>query len=582
MPIPETDNLTNQQQSSHNSKRPKRKSARKPSKPVGVQATPLNGNGKQPESSLNEPLKKQVTLSSEADKKVLAIIQWAIDRDFSKEEVIAHLIQECGKQGCPLTEANAIEFYDKARAATLPSLSYEGADRLDYTDLDLAKRFLLRSRGFVIDGRVWNPKTREWSCVESAVSIAVHWFLEQEAKKLLPRIKGDYKIMLSLGSANKAKNVESIVRKLMSGQKAKWDHDPLILGIPDGKVVDLKTGKVREAKPDDYITRYAKVAPSDEEDCPLWKTFLAQVQSPEKVAYLKRLAGYALTGSTKEEMFAFFWGTGGNGKGTWINTISAALGSYAEVIPFSALLSGKKYRHPTEIAKLRGLRLAVSSETSEGRQWNAGTIKTLTGGDRQTGRHMRQDFFDFEPTHKLILSSNSKPSIDHVDEGWRRRLHLAPFTVKPLEVDLDLKEKLLTELPGILRWAINGGLEWQESGLQPPPEVTGATDEYFADQDLVGQWIESYFEKGEGNDFRTASKIYFPMWKMFCQENNEDFGTQRTLTEKLKQRGFKPCTIGKNKDSGLSGFRPIESKAPIVGPIDLEACADPASEDKIQ
>jgi putative DNA primase/helicase len=444
-------------------------------------------------------------------------------------------------------------------------LNYTGADPLDYTDLALAQKFARSLGAIVIGERVWSEKTREWSKHPNALSLAIYELCEGEAKKLNPRFKKDHKQILSLGSARKVQNVESVVKKLLH-REAKWDSDPLLLGVPSGKVVDLRTGKVREARREDYITKYAAVVPADEEDCPKFKQFMSDILPPQVIAYLKRLLGYFLTASVKEEIFVFLYGEGGNGKGTFVKIVLAVLGAYAEILPASALLSSRRDRHPTDIAKLEGLRLASSSETADGQFWNEARIKSLTGGDKQTGRKMRQDFSDFEPTHKLLIDSNNKPSLAKVDKAIRRRFHLVPFSVTISEEkrNRQLKEQLLSELSGIFRWAINGCLEWQRDGLQPPPEVLGATEEYFEEQDLLGQWIHSHCEMGA--DFRTSSKSYFASWQAFCLVNGEEVGTQRSLTNKLKQRGFGSCTVGKANDSGLSGFRLKEQGVPDLSP----------------
>jgi putative DNA primase/helicase len=444
-------------------------------------------------------------------------------------------------------------------------LNYTGADPLDYTDLALAQKFTRRLSPIVIGERVWNEKTREWSKNSNALSLAIYELCEGEAKKLNPRFKKDHKQILSLGSARKVQNVESVVKKLLH-REAKWDSDSFLLGVPGGKVVDLRTGEVREARREDYITKYAAVVPADEEDCPKFKQFMSAILPPQVIAYLKRLLGYFLTASVKEEIFVFLYGTGQNGKGTLVKIVVAVLGDYAGILPAQTLLAGKNQRHPTEIAKLEGLRLAAASETTDGNFWNEGKLKALTGGDKQTARKMRQDFSDFEPTVKLMLDSNNKPSLAKVDKGMRRRFHLIPFSVTITEEKRNrhLKEELMTELPGIFRLAINGCLEWQRDGLQPPPEVLGATEEYFEEQDLLGQWIDSHCEIGA--DFRTSSKSYFASWRAFCLVNGEEAGTQRNLTNKLKQRGFGSCTVGKANDSGLSGFRLKEQTVPDLSP----------------
>jgi putative DNA primase/helicase len=192
--------------------------------------------------------------------------------------------------------------------------------------------------------------------------------------------------------------------------------------------------------------------------CPLWTAFLVRITSgnPELMGFLKRWCGYCLTGHVSERVFTFLFGTGAKGKGTFINTIASVLGDYAAVVPMDLLMASNNERHPTEMAKLCGVRLAIAHETQQGRRWDEAKLKTLTGGDKLTARFMRQDFFDFTLTHKFMISGNHKPSLTGVDEAIRRRLLLVPFTVQipPEERDPALSEKLKAEWPAILRWMI--------------------------------------------------------------------------------------------------------------------------------
>src|SRR5262249_30247609 len=156
--------------------------------------------------------------------------------------------------------------------------------------------------------------------------------------------------------------------------------------------------------------------------------------------FLQRYFGYCLTGQTSEHRFVFAYGTGANGKGTLINTISRVLADYATIADVGTFIAATHERHPTDVAKLHGFRLVVAQETEKGRRWDETKIKSLTGGDKMTARFMRQDFFDFTPTFKLFIIGNHKPRLDTVDEAMRRRLLLVPFTVQipPEERDPDL------------------------------------------------------------------------------------------------------------------------------------------------
>src|SRR5262249_40024266 len=144
-----------------------------------------------------------------------------------------------------------------------------------------------------------------------------------------------------------------------------------------------------------------------------------------------------------------------------------------------------------ELAGLVGRRLVTTAETEPNRRWAEAKIKQLTGGDMITARFMRGDFFTYVPNFKLVLAGNHKPVLQSVGLAMRRRVNLVPFTVTIPEERQDphLTEKLVAELQGILQWAIDGCLEWQEHGLAAPRCVVEATDKYFAEQNVVRTWM---------------------------------------------------------------------------------------------
>jgi len=238
------------------------------------------------------------------------------------------------------------------------------------------------------------------------------------------------------------------------------------------------------------MTKITAVAP--EGDCPLWRKFLAEItgNDDELQGFLQRFAGYSLTGSILEHALFFFYGTGTNGKGVFLNTLTAVLADYAAVAPMEAFVVTQGERHPTDLAGLRGAGLVTAQETERGRRWAESKVKALTGGDPITARLMRQDFFTYMPTFKLAIAGNHKPSLSGVNAAIRRRLHLIPFTVTIAKPDKKLPEKLRPEWPGILQWVIDGCLQWQREGLNPPNAVREATDAYLAQEDSFRQWVE--------------------------------------------------------------------------------------------
>jgi putative DNA primase/helicase len=200
----------------------------------------------------------------------------------------------------------------------------------------------------------------------------------------------------------------------------------------------------------------------------------------ELITYERRVLGYALTGIVREHALFFGYGTGANGKSVLLSTVAGILGDYHKTAPIETFTASNVDRHPTDLAMLRGARLVTATETEEGRQWAESRIKSLTGGDRVSARFMRQDFFEFMPQFKLVIAGNHKPSLRSVNEAIRRRFNLVPFTVTiPVEErDLNLRDKLKAEWPGILRWLVDGCLAWQREGLSAPAAVRNATSAY--------------------------------------------------------------------------------------------------------
>jgi putative DNA primase/helicase len=316
-----------------------------------------------------------------------------------------------------------------------------------------------------------------------------------------------------------------------------WDTDPFLLNTPAG-TVDLRTGEMHDHRLDQYLTKMTAAGPGG--DCSMWRSFLDRVTdgSSELQAFLQRVIGYCLTGSVKEHALVFLYGTGANGKSVFLSTIAGLLGDYAKTAPASAFTANSTEQHPTEVAGLRGARFVTAIETEDGRRWAEAKIKSLTGGDRITARFMRQDFFEYVPQFKLIVAGNHKPGLRNVDEAIRRRLHLIPFTVTigEQERDPDLVEKLKTEYPGILQWAIEGCIMWQWDGLKPPAVVRDATSQYLTAEDAIGRWIDDCCVLNP--QCWSSSTALYHNHKEWCEQVGERCRSQKGFVQALEARGF--------------------------------------------
>jgi putative DNA primase/helicase len=315
-----------------------------------------------------------------------------------------------------------------------------------------------------------------------------------------------------------------------------WDKDPWMLATPRG-MIDLKTGDIRPACREDYATKSTTAHP--EGDCPRWRKFLDEITDGdvELQAYLARVAGYTLTGTTTEHAMFFLYGSGGNGKSTFVDIISLILGDYFTGLPLDALIETKNQQHTTDLAGLQGARMVSSSEIEKGRRWAKAKLSAITGGGPITARLMRQDNFTFQPQFKLLISGNNKPAINDVDDAIRRRMHLIPFAVNFKNRDQDLKEKLYLERDGILAWALSGCLEWQAEGLCPPTSVVEATKEYLESEDIFGKFLAEKCRLDRSVKIKTME--LFQAWKTWAEAAGEYPGTVRRISQELDKRGFK-------------------------------------------
>ncbi len=316
-----------------------------------------------------------------------------------------------------------------------------------------------------------------------------------------------------------------------------WDSDKWLLGTPSG-TVNLKDRKIRQPDPSAYITRLTGVAPVD--GVPeKWLEFLDQTTGGDvqMIEFLQRLCGYLLTGDTSEHALFFIYGPGGNGKSVFLNMLQHILGDYAEVSAMDTFTASMASKHPTDLAMLKGARGVFASETEAGSNWAEARIKALTGGDKITARFMRQDFFSFIPEFKLVIVGNHAPSIKNVDEALRRRFNIIPFTRKPTKPDPMLEEKLKAEAGQILWWMMKGCAKWQENGLGRPAAIVEATDTYFAEQDVMGQWIADCTRKID--TFTDSDSELFASWGEFAKANGEQPGTIRQFSMDMEKRGYR-------------------------------------------
>ncbi|MEO8586764.1 MAG: phage/plasmid primase, P4 family, partial [Acidobacteriota bacterium] len=315
--------------------------------------------------------------------------------------------------------------------------------------------------------------------------------------------------------------------------------DPWLFNVQNG-TIDLRTGLLREHRREDLITRVSPIRYASDAAAPAWRAFLERVLPHEDVrVFVKKFLGYAMTGLVREHVLAVFWGTGRNGKTTLLEIVAYVLGDYFVTAHPGLLLVRRHDPHPTERATLFGRRLAACMETGGGERLNEPLAKALTGGDTVSARKMRQDEWNFTPTHKLVLVTNARPRIAGTDEGIWRRIRLVPFdvTIPEEEQDPKLPERLRAEASGILEWLVEGCLEWQRDGLKPPPAVVSATSNYREEQDSLADFLAVSVGKKAGA--KVKASILYQAYAKWAEASGETPLGQRRFGEGLVTRGYR-------------------------------------------
>jgi putative DNA primase/helicase len=296
------------------------------------------------------------------------------------------------------------------------------------------------------------------------------------------------------------------------------------------------------------ITKIANVDYDPKADCPMWKQFILEIMDYkiDIMKFVQTACGVAVTGDTREQTMFILFGSGANGKTTFLNTILSILGDYATSTPTETFMRKSGDQITNDIARLRGTRFVTTTEAEQGRRMSEPTIKKVTGNDQMTARFLYGEFFNFMPTFKIFMATNHKPVIKGTDHGIWRRIKLIPFTttIADEKQDKDLEIKLRKEASGILNWLLEGTAIWQKEGLQAPAAVLAATNEYRNEMDVIGNFLKECCCAKEGA--KILIKELFRAYQDWCDENNENATSERYFSIHLKQIGYQQ---GRNSDT---------------------------------
>lgn len=475
------------------------------------------------------------------------------------------------------------------------TLTYAALDVVDRTDAgnvavlaNITKgdlRYILENKTFMVwEGERWrmdygSVRAHQLSLgvAEQSIQLANYYWNEAKRQNLskeeieVLENQGDYYYSWAAKCRSKTK-LDAVLALAQRDprfvvQASNLDRDPFLLGVANG-TIDLRNGQLRPNSRADFVTKRCPIDFNTDAKAPRWEQFISEITSVNGslVAgvlkrterkhlglYLKKLLGYCFTGDTREQVMFILIGGGSNGKNVLLDTFKAIGGDYIETIAPEVLMTAKFDNGADQASpstrKLAGARAAISSESKEGQKLDISVVKRHTGGGYITARGLHKDPVTFEITHKLLLMTNTAPSIAHMDDATRGRLHMIPFDMKwnrPSEACPDptfpnaqknLMEVLEKEREGILLWLVQGAAAYYKEGLSPPSEVVAKTATYLDSNDSFKQWYQVY-EKCMPSDGTWASALYVE-YTQLCRD--EALSIQITSTAEL---GKKLKTLG--------------------------------------
>jgi putative DNA primase/helicase len=436
-----------------------------------------------------------------------------------------------------------------------------------HTDLGIARRFLLRHGA---DFRAAGGRWLRWG--------DTHWMRGADAHAITAVAAVARSVSVAAGgdeiTAKAARKQEGSSR-IAGALTLAAAHEPCRASIEAfdrhphlvaarNCVIDLRTGIALPPSRGDMLSRSVPWDYDPSARAPRWEQFVSEVcaDRDDLAGFLRRFAGYCLTGYVSEHALALLTGGGRNGKSTFVETLMHVFGDeFAGPAAPGLLLASKMERHPTEIMDLHGRRLVVASEVPKHGAFSEERVKWLTGGDMVKARAMRADFVSFRPTHKFILCANHLPTVKDPTEGFWRRVRVVPFDVDFRgREERGLPERLRGEAPGILAWLVRAAVEWRTVGLGEPVVISQATAEYRSDEDVLGRFLDQWMP---GSTEERPAAVILAAYKAWCEQEGEpEPRSAKALAADLQALGWRKRRIGRGILWSRAGAAPEPPRTP--------------------
>lgn len=434
------------------------------------------------------------------------------------------------------------------------------------TDDGTACRFAkhLMGRAMYARGRFYSWTGAYWKADNGQLAAWLKDFLRTEANKaarayhsaLGDRAKETtYKASRQLLNQNVQERILRALATVLRVDDDALDRDPYLLACANG-TVDLKSGALKSADPEDRITLCTGHDFDPEASCPTWSAFIAEaLGDPDTVDWFQRFMGLCATGDVSQEKMLLAIGPSGTGKSTALKAVMHALGgetaasSYATAGSSSLLAdTGRRrsaHEHTAGLTPLVGKRLVAVNEVKRGEAWDDSVFKQIVSREpiqmRESGGARA---FIVLPTWKLWVRGNFRPNIKDVTDAFFRRVAVLEFNRKPQKADYDLDARLQAEAAGILAWIVQGAVNCHERGLALPSAMQAALDSYRSEQDLFGEWLAARTEPGgftAGEELRNDYCSYAGLGRRPVSD--------KAFASMMRERSFEP-----KKHGGKRGF----------------------------
>jgi putative DNA primase/helicase len=486
----------------------------------------------------------------------------------SDAEVVAHIERRSAACDSPLPRSEIIGIQKSA-------LSYKETAVIPFTDLGNGERLVRDWDGQILycsDQRAWYA----WA--------NTHWEMdEQRVKQCAKRTTRDMRAepipsaeMLKAQIAWQ-KTSESTARQASMLEAASSDEkitrkfdvfcrDERLFNLQNG-TFDLDKLTLREHRRGDHITKIANASLTEDATCPRWIQFVDEItDGDERLAlFLQKFCGYMLSGDRSEQIILFLLGEGANGKSVFLDVLKYVFGTYAGVINAKALIDRSASSIPSDIAALANKRFVMMSEFPEHAPLNTATVKSITGGDEITARHLYREWFEFKPQFQVVCALNDLPKLTWIDEAYFRRVRIVPFNrfFEPNERDKNLHATLKAEADGIMRWLVEGYQLYGKEGLEPSAKMRALSEAYRVNEDPVTQFVDTCLSNSTETDFVPFQEMVDAV-RDYCHRQALDNPGERQVRKRLRELLGEPVQkrVGRHnaRTRGFVGYIIIEDR----------------------